>query len=151
MISNAETISYWLTPDSNTPRPDDYLLLRQVNSAPATVVARGLVFPGGTPAFRYFIPGAAANSRVEVTSPTLPLYFKAGNVGPDTLLAKISEIELQLQAVYRDPLGHDVYRSVNQFIPVLNAGLLHLAACNSPRKRRPCSRRPRGPVATVST
>ncbi len=132
VISNAETISYWLTPDSTTPRPDDYLLLRQVNSAPATVVARGLVFPDGTPAFRYFIPGAAANSRVEVTSPTLPLFFKAGNVGPDTLLAKISEIELQLQAVYRDPLGHDVYRSINQFIPVLNAGLLHLAACNSP-------------------
>jgi prepilin-type N-terminal cleavage/methylation domain-containing protein len=132
VISNAETISYWLTLDSITPRPDDYLLLRQVNSAPATVVARGLVFPGGVPAFRYFIPGTAVNSRVEVTPPTLPLFFKVGNVGPDTLLAKISEIELQLQAVYRDPLGHDVYRTVNQFIPVLNAGLLHLSACNSP-------------------
>ena len=138
VISNAETISYWLTPDSNTARPDDYLLLRQVNSAPATVVARGLVFPGGTPAFRYFIPGTAVNSRVEITPPTLPLFFKAGNVVPDTLLAKVSEIELQLQAVYRDPLGHDVYRSINQFIPVLNAGLLHLFRLQlSARRRRP--------------
>ena len=132
VISNAETISYWLTPDSTTLRPDDFLLLRRVNSAPPTVVARGLVFPGGTPAFRYFIPGATANSRVELTAPTLPLYFKAGNLGPDTLLAKVSEVELQLQAVYRDPLGHDVYRSINEFIPVLNAGLLHVSACNSP-------------------
>src|SRR5208282_4358501 len=64
VISNAETISYWVTLDSTTPRPDDYLLLRRVNNAPATVVARGLVFPGGMPAFRYFIPGATTHSRL---------------------------------------------------------------------------------------
>ncbi len=132
LISNAETISYWVTLDSTTPRPDDYLLLRRVNTGAPTVVARGLVFPGGMPAFRYYIPGAAVNSRVEITAPALPLVFKAGNLGPDTILAKVSEVQLQLEAVYHDPLGNNVYRSVNQSIPVLNAGLLHLSACNSP-------------------
>jgi prepilin-type N-terminal cleavage/methylation domain-containing protein len=132
VISNAETISYWVTLDSTTPRPDDYLLLRRVNNAPATVVARSLVFPTGGPAFRYFIPGAAINSRVELTAPTLPLYFKEGNVGPDTMLAKLSEVRVQIEAVYSDPINGDVYRSVNESIPLLNAGLLHVAACGLP-------------------
>jgi len=132
LLSNAETISYWVTLDSTTPRPDDYLLLRRVNSAAPTVVARGLVFPTGGPAFRYFIPGVAINSRVEITAPTLPLYFKEGSVGPDTMLAKLSEVRVQLEAVYKDPLGSDIYRSVNESIPLLNAGLLHAAACGLP-------------------
>jgi len=129
LLSNAETISYWVTPDSTTPRPDDYLMLRRVNSAAPTVVARGLVFPTGGPAFRYFIPGAAVNSRVELVAPTLPLYFQEGVVGPDTMLAKLAEVRVQLEAVYKDPLGHDVYRSVNEYVPLLNAGLAHTAAC----------------------
>jgi prepilin-type N-terminal cleavage/methylation domain-containing protein len=131
LLSNAETISYWVTLDSTTARPDDYLLVRRVNNAPATVVARGLVFPTGGPAFRYFIPGTAINSRLEVTAPTLPLYFKEGTVGPDTMLAKLSEVRVQLAAVFKDPLGQDIYRSVNEYIPLLNAGLLHASACGA--------------------
>jgi hypothetical protein len=132
VLSNAETISYWLTLDSTTARPDDYLLLRRVNNAAPTVVSRGLIFPGGMPAFRYFMPGVAINSRVEMTVPTIPLYFKEGSVGPDTMLAKISEVRLQLIAVYTDPRGNDVYRSVNENIPLLNAGLLHVPECGAP-------------------
>jgi prepilin-type N-terminal cleavage/methylation domain-containing protein len=132
LISNAETISYWVTPDSTTLRPDDYLLLRQVNNALPTVVARGLVFPTGGPAFRYFMPGTTVNSRVEVIAPTIPLYFKEGNIGPDTMLAKLSEVRVQLMAVYKDPIEGDVYRSVNENVPLLNAGLLHVSACGVP-------------------
>jgi len=142
LISNAETISYWVTPDSTTPRPDDYLLLRRVNDGPPSVVARGLVFPTGGPAFRYFMPGTAINSRVEVAAPTLPLYFKEGKLGPDTMLAKLSEVRVELEAVYKDPIRGDIYRSVNQYIPLLNAGLLHVSACGAP---------PQAPLAITST
>lgn len=142
LVSNAETISYYVTPDSTSNIPGTYLMLRRVNSAPPTLVARGLVFPGGAPAFRYFIPGPAVNSRVEVTSPTLPLFFREGNLAADTVLAKIAEVRLQLQAVYRDPLGNNVYRSLNEYIPLLNAGLLHVAACSSP---------PAGPISATPT
>ena len=131
LISNAETITYWVTLDSTTARTDDYMLLRRVNNAPPTLLARGLVFPGGAPAFRYFIPGPTVNSRVEITAPTLPIAYKVGQAA-DTMLAKISEVRIQLQAVYRSPLGVDSYRSVNQYVPMLNAGLAHVAACPSP-------------------
>jgi prepilin-type N-terminal cleavage/methylation domain-containing protein len=142
VISNAETISYWVALDSTTVRPDDYLLVRRINNAPPTIVARGLVFPTGGPAFRYFIPGTAINSRVEITAPTLPLYFKEGSVGPDTMLAKVSVVRLQLEAVFTDPLGQNVYRSINENIPLLNAGLLHVAACGAP---------PQAPTSLVPT
>ena len=97
------------------------------------VVARGLVFPAGQPGFRYFIPGAAVNSRVELTAPTLPLYFKAGSVGPDTMLAKISEIRVQLQAVYETRSEGDVYRSVNEIRPARSTPVCSTrSACSSP-------------------
>jgi prepilin-type N-terminal cleavage/methylation domain-containing protein len=132
LLSNAETISYYFTPDSTSSVAGEYLLLKRINNAAPTLLARAIVFPGGTPGFRYFIPGAAVNSRVEVTTPTLPLYFKAGSVGPDTMLAKISEVRVQLDAMYVDPVEGDVYRSANENVPLLNAGLAHTQGCQSP-------------------
>ena len=35
------------------------------------------------------------------------------------MLAKISEVRLQLEAVYADPIGNNIYRSVNEYIPLL--------------------------------
>jgi prepilin-type N-terminal cleavage/methylation domain-containing protein len=132
LLSNAETISYYFTPDSTSSVAGEYLLLKRINNAAPTLLARGIVFPSGTPGFRYFIPGAAVNSRVELTAPTLPLYFKAGSAGPDTMLAKISEIRVQLQAMYVDPVEGNVYRSADENVPLLNAGLAHVQGCVSP-------------------
>jgi prepilin-type N-terminal cleavage/methylation domain-containing protein len=132
LLSNAETVSYYFTPDSTTSVAGEYLLLKRINNATPTVLARAIVFPGGTPGFRYFIPGAAINSRVELTSPTLPLYYKVGSVGPDTMLAKISEIRVQLKAMYVDPVEGNVFRSANESVPLLNAGLAHTQGCLSP-------------------
>ena len=132
LLSNAETISYYFTPDSTTAVAGEYLLLKRVNNAAPTLLARGIVFPSGQPGFRYFIPGTAVNSRVELLAPTLPLYFKAGSVGPDTMLAKISEIRVQIQAMYVDPVEGDVFRSANENVPLLNAGLAHTQGCLSP-------------------
>jgi prepilin-type N-terminal cleavage/methylation domain-containing protein len=132
LLSNAETVSYYFTPDSTTSVAGEYLLLKRINNAAPTLLARGIVFPGGTPGFRYFIPGTAINSRVELTGATLPLYFKAGSVGPDTMLAKISEVRVQLDAMYVDPVEGDVYRSANENVPLLNAGLAHTQGCQSP-------------------
>lgn len=132
LLSNAETISYYFTLDSTSAVANEYLLLRRVNSGAPTMLARALVFPGGAPGFRYFIPGAALNSRVELTSPTLPLYYKVGSVGPDSMLAKISEMRVQLDAMYVDPVEGDVYRSASENVPLLNAGLAHAQGCISP-------------------
>lgn len=132
LLSNAETVSYYFTPDSTTSVAGEYLLLKRINNAAPTVLARGIVFPSGGPGFRYFVPGAAVNSRVELTAPTLPLYYQIGSVGPDSMLAKISEIRVQLQAMYVDPVEGNIYRSANESVPLLNAGLAHTQGCLSP-------------------
>lgn len=132
LLSNAETVSYYFTPDSTTSVAGEYLLLKRINNAAPTLLARGIVFPGGAPGFRYFIPGAAVNSRVELTTPTLPLYYQIGSVTPDSILAQISEIRVQLKAMYVDPVEGNVYRSANENVPLLNAGLAHTQGCLSP-------------------
>jgi hypothetical protein len=133
LISNAETISYWVTPDSTNPNPGQYLLLRRVNSAAPTIVARGLVLPPGSPpVFQYYIPGTLVNSRVLLGPASLPLYYQPANIGADTMLAKISEVRVQLQAVYTDPVEGQVMRNASANVELLNAGLAHAAACGAP-------------------
>ena len=39
------------------------------------------------------------------------------------MLAKLSEVRLQLMAVYKDPVQGNVYRSVNENIPLAQRGV----------------------------
>jgi type II secretory pathway pseudopilin PulG len=138
LVSPAQTISFYLRPDSSVVTvPATYLIWRRVNSATPVLLARGLVLPPGGAAFRYFIPGATPNSLQEliVGAGQLPLYFtepQGPTNGPDTMIAKISEVRVQLSAMYQDQFGHQTFRSVNEAIPLLNAGLAHFAACGPP-------------------
>jgi hypothetical protein len=52
--SPAELIVFYFTPDSLTPRADDYLLLRQVNALGPELVARHLLATPGLPFFQYY-------------------------------------------------------------------------------------------------
>jgi type II secretory pathway pseudopilin PulG len=53
--SPAETLTFFFQPDPTTTRTDDYALYRQVNRAPAAVVARNLLETEGTPFFEYMV------------------------------------------------------------------------------------------------
>lgn len=138
VASAAETISYYLRVDSSVVSvPPTYILWRRVNNSTPILLARGLVVPPSGIAFRYFIPGAAPNSVQELTvaAGQLPLYFtepQGPANGPDTMLAKVSEVRMQLSAMFQDRAGHQSQRSASEVIPLLNAGLAHIAACGSP-------------------
>src|SRR5690606_4600918 len=74
--SPAELIIFYFQPDVTTPRPDDYVLMRQVNDRPPEVVARILVrSPDGRPFFQYFrLVSTSSGSRVDSVLPNaLPL------------------------------------------------------------------------------
>jgi len=139
LASPAQTISYYLRPDSTvTTVPQTYVLWRQVNSASPVMLARGFTLPVSNAAFRYYIPGATTNSVQELTvaAGQLPRYFKepqgsVPNTGPDDTLALISEVRLQLTAMYQDQFGNQMFRNVNEAIPLLNAGLQHVSACGA--------------------
>lgn len=71
-LSPAETVTFYLTPDTSTARTDDYLLMRQVNNSPPDVVARNLLaFPGHD--FFEWLRTDSAGNLVQVPGASLPL------------------------------------------------------------------------------
>lgn len=71
-LSPAETVIYYFLGDSSTSRTDDYVLWRQVNNDPASVVARNLLAYPGRPFFEWLLTDAAGNLGA-VASTDLPL------------------------------------------------------------------------------
>lgn len=51
--AGAETISYWVSPDSSSPRPNEYVLFRRVNRFAPVVVTTGIVLKPGDVFFKY--------------------------------------------------------------------------------------------------
>jgi len=76
--SPAETIVFFFAPDTSTPRADDYVLYRRVNTLAPEVVSRNLLHAPGVPFFRYFrqvVPvGGGANTIEPVPDASLPLW-----------------------------------------------------------------------------
>ena len=52
--SPAETIIFYLRPDSTTSRTDDYILFEQVNNQPAEIVSRNIIGSASTYFFKYY-------------------------------------------------------------------------------------------------
>ena len=73
--SGAETISYFLRPDSTTTRTNDYLLFRRLNARPATLIARGIVRdPRDTIPFFTYYKSDTLNRLRPILKSQLPLY-----------------------------------------------------------------------------
>jgi len=74
--SPAETMIFFVDPDSSTSRSDDFALYRQVNRDRPQLVARNLMRTGSTPFFEYFrirqVPSTPAQI-VQVAGTDLPL------------------------------------------------------------------------------
>ena len=76
LLSPAEMITFWFAPDTETARPDDYVLYRQVNNGTPEAVVRNIL-KDTLPFFRfmYLKDSAFALSIDTVKTATLPLEF----------------------------------------------------------------------------
>jgi prepilin-type N-terminal cleavage/methylation domain-containing protein len=130
----AETVSYWLTPDTATAETDDYVLNRRVNNTPARVVARHLVRQGAAPAFRYYKLDSLDNL-VEIPTGILPLLHGAAIHGShadsaaSALTDSIVMVKLRLDARYVDRTGTPRIRSIQSNVRLMNAGLIRHSVC----------------------
>ena len=68
----AETISFWVAPDSADPRPNHHVLYRRVNDGKAEVVVRNVILQVGESLFRYY-RNDSTNTLVEIDGSALPL------------------------------------------------------------------------------
>jgi hypothetical protein len=136
--SNAETISYWLSPDSTVSYNNEYVLWRRVNARPPKMVARGIVYNTGDTVFRYFKSDSLGNL-TEISKAALPLIHTApihgtpGDTSKSALTDSIKQVKVQLTSVFHDPkLGTAKYRRLNLTIKLMNAGLIHHITCGNP-------------------
>jgi prepilin-type N-terminal cleavage/methylation domain-containing protein len=132
--STAETISYWVSLDSSTVAPNDYLLFRRVNAAPPRVVARSLKLTTGDPPFRYYRDSLGIS--VEVARSKLPLVHTAvihgspvdtaGSAQTDSILS----VKVRLVGLFTERHSNStIERLVESRIRVMNAGLIRHSTC----------------------
>jgi type II secretory pathway pseudopilin PulG len=128
--SRAETISYWIEPDSRD--PGTYVMLRRVNDGQSVVVARGLR-PSG-PVFRYFKVDSAGR-QVEVSQTRLPIYHIAPIHGSprDTARSALTDsirgVQVSLHGIYNDPDKGPIAKRIQTGVRLMNAGLVKQSVC----------------------
>lgn len=131
-VSDAETISYWVSHDSTSTRTDIYGLWRRVNNAPAALVAKNLIIEPGRPVFEYL--RLTGTSLVTVDGGDLPLVHVAVHGSPDDTLKSawadsIRIVRVRFSGIYVDPKAGEQKRSVDGSIRLLNAGLVANPIC----------------------
>jgi prepilin-type N-terminal cleavage/methylation domain-containing protein len=134
--SGAETISYWLRPDSSAKLANRFVLFRRVNAMAPTLVARGIV-KDTIPVFTYFT--ADTMGVLQPVAKTLfPLYHAKvhgtpSDTGRSALTDSIRVVRIRFLAAARDPrTGKDGLRAVDMRVRLMNSGLLKRASCGQP-------------------
>ncbi len=136
--STAETIIFFLDPDSSTSRSDDYALYRQVNRDPPELVARNLMQLGSLPFFEFFRvrqPPSAPLQVMQVPGSDLPLQHSIaihGSVADTGAFAVIDSVR-GLRINFTTNNGREGtaerLRSLTKMIRMPNAGLAVKLSC----------------------
>jgi len=137
--SGAETISYYLRPDSTTSRANDYLLFRRLNAQPAALIARGIVRdPRDTIPFFTYFKSDTLNRLRSIAKSQLPLYHgmvhgAVSDTGKFALTDSIKAVRVHFVTAARDPrTGTDALRTVETLVRLMNSGLLDRTSCGQP-------------------
>jgi hypothetical protein len=130
--TSAETISYYVVPDSQS--PGLFKLMRRANDATPRVMARGIKAVAGEPWFRYFklnVLGAL----VEIPQGSLPRrhptpwHGAPGDTNQVALVDSVRLIRVKFTGVHRDPRYPDAIRVEERTIRIMNAGLVRASTC----------------------
>ncbi|GJG86550.1 hypothetical protein tb265_17310 [Gemmatimonadetes bacterium T265] len=112
-VAGAETISYWVSADSSSPRPNEYVLFRQVNRLAPVVVTTGVVLQPGQVFFKYLWAKDSSATIDTVPASAFPLRHLAATHGSAADTGENGRIAAQVDRVrsvivyatgqYRDP------------------------------------------------
>lgn len=133
-LSPAETIAYWFTPDTAAGGGGLYLLMRQVNNAAPTVVARNLMPFPGRPFFDWLETDTAGNL-FEVPAGNLPMFHSVpihGSTADTGVAARIDSVravEVSLYASNGRSGSAQVLRDLATTIRIPNAGIVTQRSC----------------------
>jgi len=128
--SPAEVIMFWFEADTATAREDDYVLLREVNSAGEQVVARNLLKKGSDPFFRFHRLTEGGDLLAVVEDSLLPVVDQA--ISGDTLDALSDSIRaVRVNFASTDGLTGDLENTmeISRLIGFPNAVIEDLLTC----------------------
>ncbi|MDB4915048.1 MAG: hypothetical protein JWM95_2692 [Gemmatimonadetes bacterium] len=137
--SGAETISYYLRPDSTQSITGRYLLFKRVNATTPSLVARGIVKDSRDtmPFFTYY-KSDTLNRLRPILKTQLPLYHgivhgAVDDTGKFALTDSIKAVRIHFLTASRDlRTGKDALRTVEVMVRLMNSGLLDRVSCGQP-------------------
>jgi hypothetical protein len=136
--SPAETLIFFVAPDSTTPRTDDMILFRQVNDDTPEVVARNILADPTTPVFRYvrlYAPDAAPVYADTVPSAqiplahTVPVHLSPADTAGAAIIDSIRAVRVTLTVTDGNTGAAEHRRTLSRLITLPNAGLATGHAC----------------------
>ena len=137
--SGAETISYYLRPDSTTTISNRFLLFRRVNATTPTLIARGITRDARDtmPFFTYYKTDTL-NRLIPIPKSKFPIYHgiihgAVDDTGKAALTDSIRAVRIHFVTATRDPrTGQDALRTVETLVRLMNSGLLSRSSCGQP-------------------
>jgi type II secretory pathway pseudopilin PulG len=133
--SHAETISYWVEPD--TQAAGFYRVMRRANDAAPRVLARGIKKITGEPFFRYF-KLTPVGALAEISQGTLPMRHLNGyhgapaDTGVSALVDSIRLVRFKFTSAHHDPrVAQDAKRVEERSVRITNAGLINAKTCGT--------------------
>ncbi|MEA2722270.1 MAG: hypothetical protein QOH59_41 [Gemmatimonadales bacterium] len=138
--SSAETITLFFQADAETPRADDFVLLRQVNGQPPEPLVRNVLRDGaGAPFYRYLklrTPAGAAAQIVAVAAAELPFrhmiagHGSTADVGdPTAEIDSLRAVQVQFLVTNGQVGATERTQRIGLTIPLPNMGLRELKIC----------------------
>jgi hypothetical protein len=138
VLSNAETIQFYLRSDSSAPAGSNlYILWRQVNGTAPTMIAKNLYSSvAGSPpaAFTYYYENGTTNALTQFPAASIPVYHQSASPQYQARLDSIKEVRITFTGAFTDEhsKGQTIYRTVNEVVRIPNAYMSQIAQCNGP-------------------
>lgn len=138
LLSTAETISFWVAPDSTPGSAGRFALYRRVNNMPPAIVARGLLIrPGDPPPFTYYIIDTNTGAPVAIPAARLPVFHdplhgSPADTGSSALTDSIRTVHVFFRGTFVGAKHDTTFRVVESDVRMMNAGLLKLPTCGDP-------------------
>ncbi|MGD0991570.1 MAG: prepilin-type N-terminal cleavage/methylation domain-containing protein [Gemmatimonadales bacterium] len=133
-LSPAETLTYWVTPDSTPGATGLYLLMRQVNNNAPDVVARNLMPFPGQPFFSWLQTDTSGNLFTVATANlpmrhSVPIHGALGDTGVASRIDSIRAVQVSFYASNGLTGTQQVIRALATTIRIPNAGLATQRSC----------------------
>ena len=134
VISPAETVSYWFSPDSTPGNSGLYLLYRQVNNNAPDLVARNLLPFPGRPFFDWLQTDSVGNLFTVATANlpmrhSVPVHASTVDTGLPARIDSIRAVRVNVYASNGRTGSSQVTRALATTIRIPNAGLTKQRSC----------------------